>query len=90
MALIPPGIAEVGARSRRLRGERPIGSDGDCASAVVLEEMHAKLSQATQQARGETEEQALQRHRKLRPDHAGRKVRFQYRLHVEFNVGSVC
>jgi len=33
--------------------------------------------------RGETEEQALQRHRKLRPDHAGRRVRFQHRLHVE-------
>src|SRR5262245_44915926 len=30
--------------------------------------------------RGETEEYALQRHRKLRPDHAGRRVWFQ-RLH---------
>src|SRR5262245_48687487 len=33
--------------------------------------------------RGETEEQALQRHRKLRLDHAGRRVRFQHRPHVE-------
>jgi hypothetical protein len=38
--------------------------------------------------RGETEEQALQRHRKLRPDHAGRRVRFQHRLHVERDARS--
>jgi hypothetical protein len=30
---------------------------------------------------GETEECALQRHRKLRPDHAGRRVWLQHRLH---------
>jgi hypothetical protein len=29
--------------------------------------------------RGETREFALQRHRELRPDHAGRLVRFEYR-----------
>ena len=29
--------------------------------------------------RGEMREFALQRHRKLRPDHAGRLVRFEYR-----------
>ena len=38
--------------------------------------------------RGETEEQALQHHRKLRPDHAGRRVRFQHRLHVERDARS--
>src|SRR5262245_44626885 len=31
--------------------------------------------------RGETEEYALQQHRKLRPDHAGRRVWFQHSLH---------
>ena len=38
--------------------------------------------------RGETEEHALQRHRKLRPDQAGRRVRFQHRLHVERDARS--
>jgi len=31
--------------------------------------------------RGETEEYELQQHRKLRPDHAGRRVWLQHRLH---------
>src|SRR5215467_15979243 len=38
--------------------------------------------------RGETEEYALHQHRKLRPDHAGRRVWFQHRLHQERDARS--
>jgi hypothetical protein len=38
--------------------------------------------------RRETEEFALQQHRKLRPDHAGRRVWFQHRLHQGRNARS--
>jgi hypothetical protein len=36
----------------------------------------------------ETEEFALQRHRKFRPDHAGRRVWFQHRLHQDRDARS--